>query len=834
MSPIILAITRRCTRSSFSLLLGLILFTGAVLHAADSNKKVPVPSVPPAGAVIRVGVLVDNYPYSYKNDSGTMEGFSVDLLAAIERIMSLKLERIEGTTTEINKAFLSGSIDMLQSYAEALERRSYCDFSVPYLPMSGSIIVKKGTLGIRTIEDLRGKRILVHRNSLGETTLLNAGMRDYIVYAETVEDALRKLHEGLGDATLATRLSAISLSRKMGIDDLEAVGDAIGEYKVRYAFALRLGQRDTLAQINEGLAILQGKGRGELSEYDRIYAKWFSSMDRKRYSKEEITLATSIGLALALIIAVWASLHQKGLRKRIARQAEELRLKEQQYRGVFESSLEGLIVLSKASGTPADFSIEQCNPAVLRIFDLAQPPKTDSSLRKLHLSSAGLCDRIAETLSPGKNALFEYNFLNGSKQVWIHCSVAHIEEKLLVVLADVSEAKEAEERLHQSQEQPRQTQKPEALGTLASGIAHVFNNILTGVIGNAELASMDTDPSHPSYPCLEEILRSSDRAKALVRQILAFSRKAESKYELVSVNQIVGEVLRFLRATTPSYIEIKNSVEGAPSFIKADPNQMHQVLMNLCTNSIQAMKGRPGVLEIIEQRIDIGPELIAMHSLLKEGLHARLSIRDSGCGMTPEVMQRIFEPFFTTKAPGEGTGLGLSVVHGIMQKHGGAVTVYSQPDKGTAFHLYFPLSEGPIEETSAKLTVEYLPRGRQQRVLFLDDEKTIANSAGAMLKRLGYTERVFTDASEAMQAFATKPSDFDVVVTDLTMPKITGLDVSARIRTIRPDIPIILASGYMMEGDRAQAKANGVQIIIDKPITMQALASALATCLENS
>ncbi len=254
--------------------------------------------------------------------------------------------------------------------------------------------------------------------------------------------------------------------------------------------------------------------------------------------------------------------------------------------------------------------------------------------------------------------------------------------------------------------------------------------------------------------------------------------------------------------------------------------------MNVCTNAMHAMKGLQGVLELSEETVEVGSEIVAVHPQLHEGTYLRLSIRDTGCGMSPDTLQHLFEPFYTTKGPGEGTGLGLSVVHGIMQNHGGAITVYSQQGKGSVFHLYFPAVAAPNASLVPVRKAARL-RGRGQRVLLIDDEEMIARTARTMLQRLGYEVSAYTNPSEAMEEFASNPSTYHLILSDLTMPIMSGLEVAERVRALRTEIPFILASGYLGEKEQEIARSLKISRLITKPISLDVLAETLAECLSE-
>ncbi|MFN0177465.1 MAG: ATP-binding protein [Gemmatimonadales bacterium] len=367
-----------------------------------------------------------------------------------------------------------------------------------------------------------------------------------------------------------------------------------------------------------------------------------------------------------------------------------------------------------------------------------------------------------------------------------------------------------------------EAQKMEALGTLAGGIAHDFNNILMGILGNAEMAHDDLEPWHPAANHLAEIRRAAHRARDLVQRILTFGRKREPVRRAVSMKTVVDELVLLLRASLPSTIELVVEHGDEPVVVDADASQVHQVLMNLASNAAHAIGHRPGRIVIRDHVVDTARHSVRTQPALPEGHYVQVSVSDTGVGMDRETLGRVFEPFFTTKAPGEGTGLGLAVAHGIMREHHGAITASSAPDEGARFDLYFPLHEQPA---TADPAVGALPLGSGQHVLVVDDESSIVRVTSRMLERLGYRVSAFESAPRAIEALVTSPDDYHLVLSDLTMPELTGFDLAERIRQVRPGIPILLTSGHpeLTEDPRLAL----VDEVLTKPYPTSALALAV-------
>jgi len=377
-------------------------------------------------------------------------------------------------------------------------------------------------------------------------------------------------------------------------------------------------------------------------------------------------------------------------------------------------------------------------------------------------------------------------------------------------------------------EELRQAQKMEAVGRLAGGVAHDFNNVLAAMIGYTELAMYNIPASHPAWHQLQEVLRAGQRAKALVQQILTFSRRTEQAYTPVQLPPLVEEALALLRASLPSTIEIRQHIDPEVGPVLADPTQLHQVIINLCANAEYAMRQTGGILDVRLEAVEVDTALAAQHPTLHLGPHVRLTVRDTGQGMTPEVVERIYDPFFTTKATGEGTGIGLSVVHGIVINHGGTITVQSQVGQGTTFMIYVPCI--PWDMVSEVQEEDHLPYG-QGRLLLVDDEPALVRLGYSVLTQLGYDVTAYTSSAEALAAFQADPHHFDLVITDYTMPQMTGDVLTRALRRLRSDIPIILETGFSHTVDAEQAAALGIDAFLLKPWTVRELARTIAQVL---
>ncbi len=394
---------------------------------------------------------------------------------------------------------------------------------------------------------------------------------------------------------------------------------------------------------------------------------------------------------------------------------------------------------------------------------------------------------------------------------------------LFAVIKDVTRRRRAEEERNLFEERLAQAQRMEALGTLAGGIAHDFNNILGVVMGYTELSLLKLGEDSPVRRHLQQVLTAADRAKNVVQQVLAFSRTSEQSCQPVAVVSLVKEVLKLLRATLPSTIEIIEIIDPGTSQVVADPSQLHHVVMNLCTNAYQAMHDRGGQLEVglVDVRLPAPGEGT-------EQDYVQLSVSDTGCGMPSQVRKRVFEPYFTTRPVGEGSGMGLAVVHGIVTGLGGRVVVESTPGEGTSFRVYLPARLRPQKAAPAEAP---LPRGTGERILFVDDEAALAHLGKEMLGTLGYRATATSSSVEALELVRADPGGFDCVITDQTLPRMTGAELATQLLRLRPDLPVILCTGHSDLIDAQGARELGAREFLCKPLELKVLACAVASAL---
>jgi len=505
---------------------------------------------------------------------------------------------------------------------------------------------------------------------------------------------------------------------------------------------------------------------------------------------------------------------------------------EKKYKTQFEAALDAILIADAETGILLD-----CNRAASELVNRAKSELVGKHQRMLHPPEeveGEFSTAFRQHLENKGGEALEAQVITKDGEIRdVLIKASHYELKgaklLQGIFHDITNRKRAEEERAHLEARLQQAQKMEAIGTLAGGIAHDFNNILAALIGYTEMALDEAEEGSLLRQNLREVLIAGNRAKDLVKQILAFSRQAEQESKPVQIRPILKEALKLLRATLPATIAIRQDIQS-DSDVLADPTQLHQVLMNLCANAGQAMEAKGGILEVSLADVELDPDFTAEHPDTRPGPYTKLTVSDTGHGMTPEVLKRIFDPFFTTREVGKGTGMGLSAVHGIVKTCGGAVIAYSEPEKGSTFNVYLPVVERQGEPES--VSDAPAPRG-SERILFIDDEETLVHIGKQVLESLGYEVTTRTDGTEALELFKSQPDTFDLVITDMTMPEVTGVDLAQEFMKIRPAIPVILCTGFSAKMDEEKSKAMGIRAFVPKPALKLDMAKTVRRVLDS-
>jgi len=503
---------------------------------------------------------------------------------------------------------------------------------------------------------------------------------------------------------------------------------------------------------------------------------------------------------------------------------EALKESEERYRRILENVLVGVYQVT------LDGKFIFANQKMLEIFGYSSYEELEAigSFTELRARPEERPKIVNGIINKGfTNREVEFRHKDGHS-IWIklHARKAKNKEGAIILeglMEDVTEVKKMESQLQQSQ-------KMEAVGTLAGGIAHDFNNILAIILGNTELASDDVPDGNPASHSLKEIYKASIRAKDMVHQLLAFSRKTDEETKPMDLAPIIKESMKMLRSAIPTSVEFKQHILDDTSSVMGDATQINQIVMNLVTNAADAMSKEGGLLEVTLDNIILQEEKLCFDWVLSPGAYVRLKVRDTGEGIDSKIMDRIFEPYYTTKEVGKGTGMGLSVIHGIVKRHGGGIRVESELGGGTVFEIYFPVSEKTAEKE--KEPEGEMKRGTE-RILFVDDEESLVDLNRQRLERLGYQVKSTTKPVEALEWFRADPDRFDVIITDMTMPQMTGDRLTAEVLNIRPHMPVIICSGYSEKISAKKAEGLGARKYIEKPIDYRNLASSLREVLEG-
>ncbi|RJP86130.1 MAG: response regulator [Desulfobacteraceae bacterium] len=544
----------------------------------------------------------------------------------------------------------------------------------------------------------------------------------------------------------------------------------------------------------------------------------FNDKRTNMFSKDLIEYFEDLGISLAIAF------------KRIESE-NALRQSQEKYQSLVENIVIGVSLLDP------DMKILAMNRQMKQWFndaDLSEKPVCYSVFNNPPKDAPCECCPVARTLKDGlvHESVTEMQTNTGMKHFRLLSSpvkdVAGNVVSVIEMVEDISEHAKAEKEKSQLMELLQQSQKMEAIGTLAGGIAHDFNNILSSVIGYTELALDDMEKGSMTAENLNEVLIAGNRAKELVGQILDFSRQSETAKQPIQIKLIAKEVLKMLKASFPSTIEIRQQLDSG-AFVFADPTQIHQVIMNLCTNAGHAMRNYGGRMEVTLADMSIDAETFGKFSTLAPGPYVRLTLSDTGHGISESIINRIFDPFFTTKPKGEGTGMGLSVVHGIVKSHGGDITVRSAPGKGTTFDVFFPVLTKQVTATDVEHNEPL--KGGTEHILLIDDEPSIVKMEKRILENLGYRITSTNSSVEALAIFSSDPERFDLVISDLTMPQMTGDVLATHLKHIRPDIPVILCTGLSSPVTDTAIKDIGISALLTKPVLKRQMAHAVREAL---
>jgi PAS domain S-box-containing protein len=503
-----------------------------------------------------------------------------------------------------------------------------------------------------------------------------------------------------------------------------------------------------------------------------------------------------------------------------------IRDSEKRYRSIMEASPDPIVTYDMQG------SVIYINPAFTRVFGWTYEEVVRKKIDYVPEEALVETQAMLKKLQRGESAFgFQTQRYNKNRNIIdIDMSFGVWKTKFgdpagsVVILRDVTEQKKIAAQLQRAQ-------KLEAIGTLAGGIAHDFNNILSGIFGYSQLAKNHLDNPKRTEKDIDQIIKGAHKATDLVQQILTISRKSIHKKQPLSAHLVIKEALKLLRATIPATIQIKEAIFSKATVI-ADPTKIHQVIMNLCTNAYHAMLETGGILSVGLKEIKFSQKDGIPGSNIEPGNYLKLEVSDTGHGIESPIMEKIFEPYFTTKEPDKGTGLGLAVVFGIVQEHKGHITVYSEPGLGTTFHVYLPIVD-KSSDPYMKKKEEFVVSG-SERILFVDDEENLLRTVKELLEELGYRVNSFQNGTQAFEAYKEDPDCFDIVVSDMTMPGMTGLDLAKKILQLRPTQPVVLCTGHSELINRKKALKIGISDYYEKPVIISELAKVIRTVIDKA
>ena len=818
-----------------SLLLGLLLICW-VTNAAYAQP----PGMVPRPKSITV-VMDDNYPpFIFRDSSGQLQGILKDTWALWETRTGIAVNLQAMDWAKAQETMRAGKADVIDTIFINEPRKLLYEFSAPYAKSDVPIFFHQSISGIVDAKSLRGFTVGVKDGGACIDVLRQHGVESLKRYS-SFSAVIAAAHTGDIRIFCVDQPPGIYFLNQLGIE--KQFRKSMPLYSGEFHRAVRKGNTALLRVVEDGFARITS------AEREEIERRWYgSAVDESNifYYARDTAYALLGVVFVAMVLALWNTT----LRRRVNAKISEL-----------SNSLEALDKAKRAS----ERTLAQLSATLTAIPDLLFEMGLDGRYHAYHSTRAELLASPADILigktvsemlpaeaaSSTLAALHEANEIGVSrgKQIrlsvpegirWFELSVARMpvepgaERRFIVISRDITERRQAEVATASLEAQLRESQKMEAIGTLAGGIAHDFNNILATILGNTELARQDLVNNPRALESLEEIQKAGSRARDLVQQILSFSRRQPTERKVTALCPVVEETARLLRATTPACITLTTDCDANVPPVLADVTQMQQLVINLVTNAMHAMRGGAGRIDVRVDTVmldaafvEAQPALRALHDK-HPGRTVRLAVRDDGPGIDAVTLKRIFEPFFTTKPVGEGTGLGLSVVLGIVQAHDGAIVVKSEPGKGAIFTLYLPpvQAQAELRLPDVIAATPTASIGGGQRILYIDDDESLVFLVQRTLERRGFRVTGFSDQQLALDALLADPAAFDLVVTDYNMPGMSGLDVARKVRSIRPNLPLAVASGFIDGTLLAEAQAAGVREVISKANAVEDLCDA--------
>lgn len=822
-----------------------------------------------AHPVIRVASDPAWAPIEFVDEHGEYQGFAIDYLKRLSDLLGSTFEIEKGKTwQELVTQVKNRELDMFSCLTPTPERLSYVNFTEPYLSFPIVIFTRKDMIYVGKLDDLVGRKVAVVESYAIHDLLRTNHPELDIVPVKTVIEGLKMLNNSEVAAFAGNLLIVSHYIAQQGFSSIKVGGET--PYKNEMSLAVRNDWPQLIPILQKALAAVSEEDRASL------YRKWVLLT----YNEQKADYAVLFKVMAGVIVLCGVFLYWN---RRLAREVDIRRKAEERLR-LHQAELENIVaaktkdltesnqrlqaeIKDRRNAYEALHKVEARQSLILRslpmAFYITQPSDKYGGIwlsgqiekisgftaehftndpgfweSRLHPEDRPHVLKVFGSILEQKVIMVEYRWLHADGNYrWFEDNAILVRDgngdpkEIVGIWLDITASKVAEEERLRLAEQLQQAQKMESIGTLAGGIAHDFNNILSAIIGYAELVKRRLTKDSEIWIHQQQVIRAGMRAKDLVQQILAFSRQAPQEYKPLKAHLFVKEALKLLRSSIPTTIEIKQSINPDCGTIMADPVQIHQIMMNLCTNAYQAMRETGGVLAVGLHEVEVRADDYLAGLYLAPGRYVTLDVSDTGPGIRPEIKNRIFEPYFTTKDKGEGTGMGLAVVHGIVQSHHGHISVYSEPGKGTTFHVYLPCVA--MESNTAEVEVEGAVLRGHERILMVDDEESINLISRQLLEELGYAVTALNGSIDAWKIFQSHPQDFDLVITDMTMPNMTGMELSIKILQIRPDMPIVLCTGFNEQISEEKAKSLGIKTYITKPILRNDFAMVIRRTLDG-
>jgi PAS domain S-box-containing protein len=798
-----------------------------------------------AHPVIRLAPDPHFHPIEYFDKNGLYSGIGADYAELIAQKLGVSFEVVRcNSWDDVVERIKNHDVDVINAVVRTPERETYLSFPQPYLTIPSVIIVRNSVSGELTLDSLRGMRVAMVRG-YGYVDLVRRNYPDLeIELVANLKTALRKVSFGMADAFVGDLATASHTIEIEGITNLKLAGET--QPPNISGFAVR-------SDWPELSGILQ-KAQTLLTEDERktIRNKWIHLQLAPGISTEKLSnLIAIISAVVAVVICaflLWNRMLNRVVRTRTnalfqeieerKRAEEALKESEKRFRVMVEISPLAIYMFEgieqKAVYVNSTFTklFGYTMADVLDVNQLWSRAYPDEKYRAevmgewqkkvIQAINTKTAIEPMETVvicKDGSQKNISWGFIATGEQHWAFG-------------LDLTEIKEAEEKKNLLDTKMNQFHKMESIGQLAGGIAHDFNNILGVIIGYAEIIQADSLEGSTVREDIDEVINASRRAKELIKQILDFSRQSVQECVRLQPVEVVRETMKMIRSSLPATIEICQDIDPQTGVILADPTQIHQILMNLATNAYHAMGDNGGILTVSLKNVVLSAEDLATQPDVKSGNFVQFAVADNGSGIIPEIQEKIFDPYFTTKEMGCGSGMGLSIIHGIVKKYKGFVSCESKVGEGSVFRVLIPV-DAEIMAHVSEPAVEPARQGGNERILFVDDEELLVEIGKIILEQSGYEVFCKTSSLDALEAFQADPYSFDLVITDQSMPGVTGLELSRRIRKIRSDIPIVLCSGFISQLIEEEAKLCGINGFAMKPIEREGVTDLIRKVLDE-